>query len=254
MYYPIARPFASPRLRARIVVGLLAALIVVALLAILVDIAASFLATTDLDQLGDDPASLALVLGSILLLVIQGLLYLTTSVFFLTFIYRAHENLPALGTPKNRLQYSSGWMVGSFFVPFVSLVVPYRAVRELWQRSEPFPENIPGMYDYKPDPPAYFALWWFFWIIANIGNNVVFRIGDGNGKGDGLPIPWLHACVHGLEIGSAICLILVVRSIEKRQTETAAQLGQQPGGGPPPPPQFPPVQDQGSAESLPVRQ
>jgi len=243
MYYPMARPFASLRLRARIVTGLLATLIFVALLAIFLAIPESLLPTTDLDQIGDDTFGLGLLLASVFLLLIQGLLYLTVSVFFLTFVYRAHENLPALGTRKNRLQYSSGWMVGSFFVPFVSLVIPYRAVKELWQRSQPLPDNIPGMYDYKPDPPAYFALWWFFWILANIGNNVVFRIGDGNGKSDSLPLPWLHACVHGLEIGAAVCLIMVVNSIARRQAESAIQMGQQQGfTGPPPPPQFSPAQ------------
>ena len=85
------------------------------------------------DEESTDPLSLAialLVLGFGLLTVI---VYIATVVFFLMWLYRAHENLQAFGVRKNQLEYSSGWAVGSFFVPFVSLVVPYRAIRELWQ-------------------------------------------------------------------------------------------------------------------------
>lgn len=243
MYNPIARPFASPRLRARIVIGFLAAGVLIALLSMAAAIAESFLPTINLDQMGEDPIALALVLGTFLLLLIKLLLYLTTTVFFLTFIYRAHENLPALGTPRIRQRYSSGWMVGSFFVPFVSLVVPYQAVKELWQRSEPAFDGVPGIYGYQPDPPAYFAVWWFFWIAANIGNNVLWRFGDAPGERNALPIPWLNALVHGLEIGAAVCLAFVVNSIDKRQADTWAQGGQQSVPGPPPPPQFGPRQN-----------
>jgi hypothetical protein len=243
MYYPTASPFASPRVRARIVIGLLAAGILLALLSMIVAIAESFLPTTNLDQLGEDPIALALVLATFVLLLIQGLLYLTTAIFFLTFIYRAHENLPALGTAKNRLQYSSGWMVGSFFVPFVSLVIPYRAVKELWQQSQPVPDNIPGIYGYQPDPPTYFILWWIFWIAANIGDNVLYRFENGSEQ-NALPIPWLAAVAHGLEICSAVLLMLVVNSIDKRQAEARASMGPGITAGPPPPPQFGPIQNQ----------
>ena len=238
MYYPIARPFASPRLRAKIVTGLLVAFIAIATLSMFAGIAESFLPTTDVDQIGNDPIALAFVLATWCLLLIQGLVYLTTAIFFLTFLYRAHENLPALGARKNLLQYSSGWTVGSFFVPFVCLVVPYRAVKELWQRSQPVPEGVPGLYGYQPDPPDYFAVWWLFWILANIGNNVLFRIGDRAEPQSALPLPWLNALVNGIEIGAAVCLMFVVNSIEKRQAETSAQMGLQMTAGPPPPPQF----------------
>jgi hypothetical protein len=48
-------------------------------------------------------------------------------------IYRAHANLFDFGLPG--LAYSPGWSVGSLFVPFVNLLVPMRAMRELWNRS-----------------------------------------------------------------------------------------------------------------------
>lgn len=239
MVFPLAiAPYVSARVRARIVIILLAAGSLIALLSVFVAIGACFLPTTDLARLGEDPFGLVVLLATFGLLLIQALLYAATAVFFLMFIYRAHQNLPALGTPTNRLQYSSGWMVGSFFVPFASLVIPYRSVKELWQRSQPVPDNVPGVFGYQPDPPAYFAAWWFFWILANVGDNIFYRSGDLAGQQNSLPIPWLGAIAHALEICAALCLIPVVISIDKRQAESWAHTGEQLAAGPPPPPRF----------------
>lgn len=48
-------------------------------------------------------------------------------------IYRAHANLSEAGVSE--LRYSPWWSVGSFFVPLVNFVVPFRAMRELHNRS-----------------------------------------------------------------------------------------------------------------------
>lgn len=55
-------------------------------------------------------------------------------------ILRAHANLRA-----NRLAdlaYSPGWALGSYFVPFVNLLVPMRAMRELYNRSHGEPSDF----------------------------------------------------------------------------------------------------------------
>ncbi|HMA36213.1 MAG TPA: DUF4328 domain-containing protein [Chloroflexia bacterium] len=64
-----------------------------------------------------------------------GAVGLAAGVLFLIWIYRAHRNLPALGAAC--LKYSPGWAVGGFFVPFVSLVLPFRVMAEIWKASQP---------------------------------------------------------------------------------------------------------------------
>lgn len=66
----------------------------------------------------------AVLLGGILLL---------TAIPVAGWIYRAHANLHAARVEE--LRYSPGWSVGSFFVPLVNFVVPFRAMRELHNRS-----------------------------------------------------------------------------------------------------------------------
>jgi hypothetical protein len=74
---------------------------------------------------------LALTLGATNALL--GLFLLIATVPVMGWIYRAHANLREAGLDE--LRYSPGWSVGSFFVPLLNLVVPFRAMRELHNRS-----------------------------------------------------------------------------------------------------------------------
>src|SRR5262245_55917536 len=73
----------------------------------------------------------ALALGATNALV--GLFLLIATVPVIGWIYRAHANLHEAGLDE--LRYSPGWSVGSFFVPLINLVIPFRAMRELHNRS-----------------------------------------------------------------------------------------------------------------------
>lgn len=65
--------------------------------------------------------------------VVLGLFFTLAAVPVAGWIYRAHANLAEAGVSE--LRYSPGWSVGSFFVPLVNFVVPFRAMRELHNRS-----------------------------------------------------------------------------------------------------------------------
>ena len=65
--------------------------------------------------------------------VLLGLFFAAAAVPIVGWIYRAHANLTRAGVSE--LTYTPVWAVGSFFVPLVNLVVPFRAMRELHNRS-----------------------------------------------------------------------------------------------------------------------
>jgi hypothetical protein len=73
----------------------------------------------------------AAALGSALAIV--GAFFALAAVPVAIWIYRAHANLRDAGVGE--LAYSPGWAVASYFVPGVNLVVPFRAMRELHNRS-----------------------------------------------------------------------------------------------------------------------
>ena len=84
-----------------------------------------------------------------------GLLLVVTlvaAVFTHLWIHRAHANLEMLGLQG--LNYSPKWAVGSFFIPVSNLIVPFRAMRELCNRS--FGES-----EYQAhEPVGEVSSWW----------------------------------------------------------------------------------------------
>lgn len=167
----------------------------------------------------------------------QIAVYIATIVAFLMWLYRSYENLPSFGVRRNNIKYSSGWAVGSFFVPFVSLVVPYRAMKELWSKSVP---NSGEMFS-EPGPPGFFPLWWAVWLVSNFANQVYFRL-TWRGQLTAEVSATLGVLTGILDILAAILAIMVVREIDEQQTESAKLIPTQlMGHKPPPPPSLEPL-------------
>lgn len=182
----------------------------------------------------NDPELLIFGLLLLGLGLIQVAVYIATVVAFLMWLYRSYENLPNFCVRRNDIQYSSGWAVGSFFIPFVNLVVPYRAVKELWSKSVP---NSLEMFS-EPAPPPLFPLWWAAWLISNFANNIYLRF---SWRGQLTPEvdATLGVFTGLLDILAAILAIMVVREIDKQQTESAKLIPRESMNPQlPPPPAF----------------
>ena len=182
----------------------------------------------------DDPLTLAWGLFAIGLAVVEIVVYIATVVFFLMWVYRDRENLTAFGVEKRQLQYSSGWAVGSFFVPFVNLVVPYRAMKELWQKSVP---NSSSMFS-ELSPPGFFPLWWAAWLLSNFVDRIYFRMSWREEiSADTTAVVGLISGVLG--VVAALLALKVVREIERQQTESSRlMLRASEFPDPPAPPSF----------------
>lgn len=157
------------------------------------------------------PIIIALMEGGVALFSLG--VYIATIVFFLMWIYRSNENLPAFGTSSS---YSSGWAVGSWFIPFVSLVIPYRATKELWNKSVP---NAGTMFSHL-SPPAFFPIWWTFWLLSNFASNAYLRLSFSEQLSPEVDA-MLGALTSILSIVAALFAIKVVAEIDKQQTESS---------------------------------
>jgi hypothetical protein len=185
---------------------------------------------SDEQELGDNPAGAALMLIVFLLAVLELIIYLVTVIFFCVWLYRTYDNLRAFG-PWRRLDYSPGWAVGSFFVPFVNLVVPYRAVKEVWQKSGPPDEGLLA----EPGPPATFPVWWMFWLLASFASNISMRVSFNENVSESTAT-MISLIASALSIVAAVFAYLVVVAIDKRQEETSRKIKLGTFSGPPPPP------------------
>jgi hypothetical protein len=103
--------------------------------------------------------------------ILQVLLFYGTAVPFLIWFHRMHKNLPSLG--QTGLIFTPGWAVGFFFVPFLNLVRPFQAMREIWRGSDPgrleldVTSDEPGVPNRLGTPPLV-GWWWALYLIFNV--------------------------------------------------------------------------------------
>ena len=227
---PQYRPYASAYNLARLVTVLLIVGAVISLLTIpshILDLAVTPL--TEDQEISDNPGGfLALALTGVLGLATIAV-YIATVVVFLMWLYRASNNVAAFGATT---QHSSGWAVGSFFVPIMNLFVPYQAVRDIWQKSEP---DATDTFSYLQSPPGFFPAWWGFWIASNIASNAYFRMTLAEAPAEASAMVGIVSEV--LSIAAAVFAIQVIKAIDRRQEERAQTL-EQAFPTPPPPPVF----------------
>ena len=231
--------YRSGRLRALAAMALLGAGAVVDLLSALLNgfQAGGVLGGPDAAGSGEETLSLVDALHGLVFLC-NFVVYVATVVAFLLWLHRAYSNLRPLGAP--RTEFSPGWAVGYFFVPFLNLVRPYQAVREVWRWSKPASDTseIDGLSCTADTGAALVGLWWGFWIVSNIASNIYYRLSD-NIEAAGA-VPWLGLFADLTSIAAAACAILMIRTIDRRQEERSKQLALSgvTFDQPPPPPTF----------------
>jgi hypothetical protein len=104
-------------------------------------------------------------------------IFIISAIIFLVWVYRANKNLHSFVRPV--MTYSSGWAVGWYFIPFMSLFRPYQVMNEISKASDP---NIDISLDSVTHLPSssVVGIWWALFIISNFIGNFVFRIALGS--------------------------------------------------------------------------
>tara|TARA_B100001105_G_C22334722_1_gene418502 strand:- start:78 stop:929 length:852 start_codon:yes stop_codon:yes gene_type:complete len=100
--------------------------------------------------------------------IIQFSLFIITSIVFLRWIYFSNSNSRSLGA--SGMQFTPGWSIGYYFVPFLNFYKPYKAMKEIWKTSKD-PKNWEMI-----KTPSLFPQWWTLWIISSISANISFRL------------------------------------------------------------------------------
>jgi hypothetical protein len=245
-------PYLSARRRAQVTVVLLVVGAVISFLTIPSHLLDMYVTPfKDSQEVSDNPGGFVALLLTAVLGLATIAVYIATVVAFLMWLYRSSNNIAAFG---ERTQHSSGWAVGSFFVPIMSLFVPYQATKDIWQKSEP---TTPGSISFAVSPPGFFPAWWGFWIASNIASNIYIRMAFADAPVDGSAIVGIFSEL--LSIAAAGFAIKVVRDIDRRQEERSRNLTQFSGPMPPPPPVFQapptaPIAGSPAAETTPLDQ
>lgn len=164
--------YQSPKSLARLAVGGLGALLVIHFLLILFGLGASFAPYKISAENGE---SVSIWLGLIgLLALLQLPIYIATAVAFLMWLHRCYKNLPSLKSRQN--EFTPGWAVGWWFIPFAQLWKPFQAVRNLWKESNPNFEAERESFPSSGGNSSTIVWWWTFWILSNLAQNLATKL------------------------------------------------------------------------------
>ena len=164
---------------------------------------------------------------AIVALVGLGLIVIT-AIVFLTWIYRAHKNLGALGA--RNLDFTSGWAVGWFFIPIMNLVRPYQIAEEIRAASNPEITDPTSWEEHKAS--GVIRGWWALWILSGIAARLSVEGSDLDGF---IMATWAGLIASLFSIGAAALGILMIREIDNRQSAKKDRLGILEGVPPLPP-------------------
>ena len=188
-------------------------------------------------NLGDGPNQSVWLLSQGVIAIFQFPLYLGTAIAFLVWLYRAYTNLSPLQT--QRQEFTPGWAVGWWFVPFANLVNPFKVMREVWFDSDPYVASDSSLFTSGPrTAPNWMGLWWGLWISSNVFSNFAGRFGDAEDLANIPTTGYLFIFAGGLSFTAAILCIKLVREVTTRQELRFANLLNMQRYSPPPPPSF----------------
>ena len=201
--------FISAAARARWTIALLAVWIFLDVVAIVSDLAQAGLVTralsgapvTRADAASNDSRQYFIA-------VLQLIVYVATAVAFLMWFSRSYSNVSVLSTTPR--SYSSAWAVGSFFIPFLNLVRPFRITRELWQLSD---ADAP-----RWKTPPVLGWWWGVWLLSGaLGQLALMFSRHARSPQDLLTVSYLSIASNAGWIAAAALAIAVVKGIEAAQ-------------------------------------
>ncbi len=101
--------------------------------------------------------------------VLQLLVLVACWVIIAMWIYRMASNTRFLAG-ANKMDYTPGWAVGWYFIPFANLWKPYQAMKEIWTL------NVVRDRDSSELIAMLLPLWWFLWLVWNFVSNAAGRM------------------------------------------------------------------------------
>jgi hypothetical protein len=198
-----SRPYAPPESRASAAIGLVVAAMAGAGLFFIgeaLDLVAVLVLPDPLVEFVAQTADLIAAIGSI-----AGTVGAAIAVPM--WMHRTYRNLPSLGATN--LRWSPGWAAGSWFIPFVNLVLPYLVTRELWGATD-------------PPRPAFPLLeaWWVAWIGSAIVQIVANQVGRFSLAGGDV----LGIVNDAGVLVAGVLLIMIIQAVTRRQRARHAEL------------------------------
>lgn len=101
--------------------------------------------------------------------IFEGLLFLAAGIVYLTWVYRAVANLPALGSMNVR--FTPAGAVWGHIIPFLNLVRGHQVMSTIWRESQPPAIGENGFY--LPRSASIVSWWWGLFLAMTLGDRVI---------------------------------------------------------------------------------
>jgi hypothetical protein len=162
------------------------------------------------------PWQIAVLLGVGCEAIVYLFVYIATAVVWGMFTHRSSANARALGALG--MEFTPGWAVGWYFVPFANLVKPFHAMQEIYRATDP--EADAQDWRWRP-VPSFLNWWWGTWIVSNLLGGIIGRLSLAS-SAVALTVSAALDVVDGtLDIALCLLAIRLVRTIADRQEQKA---------------------------------
>jgi hypothetical protein len=177
------------------------------------------------DAIAHDEMSMPIYLFYILVYVVAGTL-------FLVWVNRSNKNLHAIGMTD--MQFSPGWAVGWWFVPFINLVRGHTIVKELWEGSDSPSLQVSD----AKKAPQLLDFWWGAWLISGLLARISGRMvnGDSPSLDDFQNSAYLGIAGSLVSLVAGYLVIRIVSAISEAQSNKRRQIRRDAHASAPAPP------------------
>jgi hypothetical protein len=156
-------------------------------------------------------------------LLLKLFVFILTAVLFLCWVFRASQ-CTGIWSGRHQ-QFSPGWAVGWFFIPFANLVMPLRVMKEIWNRSDPELDDTGQSFIRDASAPGLLQAWWIIWVITNLISRAESLVEDkAHPSLNNIGMQKFLVVLSAFEIVSTCLAIMVVRGVDQRQRERAERL------------------------------
>ncbi len=90
------------------------------------------------------------------------MVYIISTITFIKWFRRAYYNMNI----RTNCSHSEGWAAGSWFVPIISLYMPYKIMEEMWNQATRI-IKVESESNKETGNKTLIGIWWTLWIISN---------------------------------------------------------------------------------------
>ena len=162
-----------------------------------------------------------------------------TIIVFLAWVFRAHKNLS--GLKVRGLEYTPGWAVGLWLIPFVNFVKPFQIMREIWHGSDPENEDNNKHTRAQKETPEILGFWWGVLLAAIFTGYIANIMAGSKTIEENTFYPAALVLSTLLRFAAFVLIILIIKEITRRQElrfQNLAGVSSRSDAFPPPPPTF----------------